>query len=421
METRGDMRQGSGSRQHSFGRRLRVSAAGAIVIGGAIFLGGAATLVTAFANTGHAFASEDCTGWKASATLDNNVTDRLVTVTFPDSSTTVKSAVYTTDGSNGQPKSTPTIWSDSGTNNQMAGTVTLTIYNAADKLHGVDGTPQTATLKPATNCQASPDVDTTASSGGAVGTALTDAATLTGGNHPTGTVVFKLFPSVALCNAGTGAVYTSPAEPLSASAPFTATSGSFSPTAVGTYQWQATYSGDTNNDDDSSECGSEPVTISKTAPTIATAASAGGTAPVSVSDTATLSGAVGATGTVTFTLYSDATCMTSVFTSTNPLSSSAPFKATSGSFSASAGAYQWVAKYNGDANNAASLPSKCGDEPVTITAGGGGVLGITTTVTIPSTGSAGSLTGITLGGFLILGGLVMALAGAIVPRRRHSR
>jgi len=99
---------------------------------------------------------------------------------------------------------------------------------------------------------------------------------------------------------------------------------------------------------------------------------------------------------------------------TSPLETLKGGSATSGTFSiTAAGTYQWVAKYSGDANNA-SVSSKCGDEPVTATSVAGGVKAITT----PSTGDTGALTGMTVGGFLLLGGLGAALAGAIVPRRR---
>ena len=63
----------SGSRQHSFGRRLRTGAAGAIVVGGAIFMGGAASLSDGRSRTpdlsrhrktaeldGHGFAQQRC-------------------------------------------------------------------------------------------------------------------------------------------------------------------------------------------------------------------------------------------------------------------------------------------------------------------------------------------------------------------------
>jgi hypothetical protein len=512
------MRHSSGSRQHSFGRRLRTGTAGAIVVGGAIFMGGAASLVTAFAHSGTVTTSETCSAWSASVTLANNVTiDRFVDVV-----TTIPGTAGITHGHYDTSKGL--IWNAFGPAPE-SGKVTLNIYTNNNGAPGNLEFTTSASLTPAVDCVASPTVTTTASAGGAVGTALHDTATVSGGNSPTGTVTFNLYANTAACNSGTGAVftstnalttsapfqatsghftptsvgtyqwratysgdarnhgassacgsepapigqaapaisttasgggavgtvihdtaivtggsnptgtvsfklfanttsctagtgalYTSPAEALSASAPLTAHSGSFTPTGVGTYQWLATYSGDANNKSVSSKCGSEPAPISQIDPGITTAASAGGAAPVSVHDTATVSGSPAPTGTVIFSLYADtASCNSGTGALyTSPLEALSGGSATSGSFSiTAAGTYQWVAKYSGDANNA-SVSSKCGDEPVTATSVGGGVKAITT----PSTGDTGALTGMTVGGFLLLGGLGAALAGAIVPRRR---
>ena len=72
---------------------------------------------------------------------------------------------------------------------------------------------------------------------------LTDTATVSGGNHPTGTITFTLS-----YNGGATPVYTSPPVTLtngSASASYTlpGTGVQF----AGMYQWNATYSGDANN------------------------------------------------------------------------------------------------------------------------------------------------------------------------------
>ena len=77
-----------------------------------------------------------------------------------------------------------------------------------------------------------------------VGVAITakDTATLTGGDAPSGTVTFGLYTNSGCTTAVTPAVGGT--VPLSGgSASF---SGSWTPT-VGTYYWQATYNGDSNN------------------------------------------------------------------------------------------------------------------------------------------------------------------------------
>jgi hypothetical protein len=192
--------------------------------------------------------------------------------------------------------------------------------------------------------RASPTLSTTASPGGTVGsTTVTDTATLTGGLSPTGTVTFRLF-SDATCMAQ---VFTS-TNPVTNGQ---ATSGSFAPTAAGTYRWTAAYSGDARNNPVVSTCGApnESVTITKATPTLSTQASPGGILGTALRDVATVSGGFSPTGTVTFRLFSDSGCNAQVFTSTNALTGPT---ATSGWFTpAAAGTYWWRAQYGGDVNN----------------------------------------------------------------------
>ena len=107
------------------------------------------------------------------------------------------------------------------------------------------------------------------------------------------------------------------------------------------------------------------------APTIATTASASVTVGGAITDTATLAGGSSPTGTITFTLFgpNDATCANApVFTSTVTVNGNGSY--TSSSFTtASAGTYNWIATYNGDANNGAPT-SACADpnESVVVTA-----------------------------------------------------
>jgi hypothetical protein len=92
------------------------------------------------------------------------------------------------------------------------------------------------------------------------------------------------------------------------------------------------------------------------------------------SDTATLTGATSnATGTVTFTIYSDA-CTTMATTGTgNEINVQAGSAAVSGNGTYAsatvkfykAGTYYWQAVYSGDANNV-SAKSACGSEIVTV-------------------------------------------------------
>ena len=87
--------------------------------------------------------------------------------------------------------------------------------------------------------------------------------------------------------------------------------------AAGTYELQAVYSGDANNNGATSTCGTEPFTVTQATPTISTILSAS-SAPIGtpVTDSATLAGATtNAGGTVTYTVYTDNTCTTPATTS----------------------------------------------------------------------------------------------------------
>src|SRR5207245_453503 len=66
------------------------------------------------------------------------------------------------------------------------------------------------------------------------------------------------------------------------------------------------------------------------------------------------------TGTISFTLYSDAGCTVSVFTGSATVSGNGDYA--SGSFTATqAGTYHWRASYSGDGNNNAAGPTACAD------------------------------------------------------------
>jgi hypothetical protein len=165
-----------------------------------------------------------------------------------------------------------------------------------------------------------------------------------------------------------------------------AQSSSFTPIAVGTYRWVATYDGDVNNASVSGACGdaTETRAVSQATPTITTQASANivlGSGQLS--DQATVSGLVNPSGpqTVTFRLFgpADPTCAsTPVFTSMAALIGGT---AQSASFTPTvAGTYRWVATYSGDVNNV-SVSGTCGDpgENATVTAA---------PITLPPTGAA---------------------------------
>ena len=190
-----------------------------------------------------------------------------------------------------------------------------------------------------------------------IGAAIHDAAQLSGGFNPTGTITFKVYGNDTC--AGTAlATFVVNVDGNGTYGPV-----EFTPAAPGVYHWIASYSGDANNAAVSGGCGDagENDTVQKASPTIATVASANVNVGGAIWDVATVSGGNNPTGTVTFNLYGpdDATCATSIFTDTKPLVAGV---ATSASFVANVGGtYRWIASYSGDANNNA-VSGACNDE-----------------------------------------------------------
>jgi hypothetical protein len=197
----------------------------------------------------------------------------------------------------------------------------------------------------------------------AVGTAVADQATVTGGYSPTGTVTFSLYG-----NSGcTGSPLFTDTENLSGGS---ATSASYTATAPGTDYWVASYGGDTNNNPAASGCSDEPVTITRATPAITTSPSAGGPYGTTVTDTATVSGGDNPTGTITFSLYGPSTtagCSTVVDTEQVTVTGDGNYTTPAGDTPALAGTYWWTASYSGDTDNTA-VTTSCGAESVTIQA-----------------------------------------------------
>ena len=229
--------------------------------------------------------------------------------------------------------------------------------------------------------KAPPTITTTASASVPAGGTISDSAVLAGGFSPTGTITFTVFgPNNATCTGtplGTSTV--------TATGDGTYPSGPFTTTGAGTYNFVAVYSGDANNASVTSACGApgESVTVTRTPPTITTTASASVPAGGTISDSAVLAGGFSPTGTITFTVFgpNNATCSgTALGTSTVTVAGNGTYP--SGPFTvASAGTYNFIAVYSGDANNAA-VASACGapGESVTVTPA---VPSITTTASAP--------------------------------------
>lgn len=194
-----------------------------------------------------------------------------------------------------------------------------------------------------------------------LGGAASDTATVSGGRSPTGKVRWSVYAaSDKECK--TPLNKESLLASLSAGS---ATSPAFKPAQAGTYQFVATYEGDGNNEAVSTACGeeSEQFTATKAHPAIATSVSAAAIeVGESASDKATLSGGLSPTGKVSWSVYaaSDGECK-SPLTKEPLVASLIAGSATSPAFKpAQAGTYQFVARYEGDANNEPAS-TKCGE------------------------------------------------------------
>ena len=243
---------------------------------------------------------------------------------------------------------------------------------------------------------------------------LTDSATLEAGFDPIGTITFTLF-----YNGGTTPVDTE-TVPVSGNGTYTTPTGFTLPsagTATGTYQWDAAFSGDANNNAASDTgAAAERVTVSAASPTLSTTPNPAtvtlGPNSVTLTDTATLEEGFRPTGTITFTLFHNGG-KTPVFTDTvNVASGNGPY--TSSGFAltgAVTGTYQWDASYGGDGNNNAASDTGSAAEQVTVRAASP-TLSTTpdpTTVTLGSNAVTLTDTAMLEGGFNPTGSITFAL------------
>ena len=206
-----------------------------------------------------------------------------------------------------------------------------------------------------------PTISTTPNPGsGSLGTHLNDTANITGGNGPTGSVTFNLYPPSDSTCQGTP-LYTESNVPLSNGS--AATQNGPAAATAGTYHWTATYNGDGNNNAVTSGCADEAVTIAKATPTLTTNASGPVLVGAAIHDTAHLGGGSSPTGTVSFQVFApgDTSCQTPLTPAPTSATVSGAADYNSGDFTTTAaGTYRWIAHYSGDANNNA-VDTACND------------------------------------------------------------
>jgi hypothetical protein len=210
-------------------------------------------------------------------------------------------------------------------------------------------------------------------------TEVTDTATISGVNASSaeGTVAYNVYSDPTcthlVASAGTSPVSEGAAAPSSPVGPGLASNA--------VYYWQATYSGDANNSPASSPCGSETMIFgsppARAAGGISASFSGNGqtaaalTIPAGASASADAqiaspSGTPPASGSVTYTLYSDNQCTTQAAgggTVAVVNGSAAP----SNALTLANGTYYLIVSYSGDANHAGAT-SGCG--VATLTVGG---------------------------------------------------
>ena len=278
---------------------------------------------------------------------------------------------------------------------------------SGDELNGGSASPcgkEIATVKATTSLK------TSLSGGGkegeeitvVEGTGVKDQATLSGTNasKATGTVTYSIYADKECKELVTKA------GEVSVSGGSVPASSEVKLTAGAVYYWQAVYSGGPLHEASSSPCGKEVLTVKATTSLKTTLAGedlpeekpiegeeitvAAGAAVV---DSATLSGtnSASATGTVTYSVYSDSKCEKLV-AEAGEVSVEGGSVSPSSEMKFEAGTYYWQAVYSGDSLHEASS-STCGKEVLTVIAAtsiktslsGGGKAGESITVAEGST------------------------------------
>ena len=230
----------------------------------------------------------------------------------------------------------------------------------------------------ATN-KASPTITPSLSSTAVIqGQSVTDSATLSYGYKAGGAVAYEYFSGNTCTGAATAVgfpkIVTNGVVPVSVSQVFV---------TVGSYSWNAVYSGDANNNGATSPC--QSLVVNSPGVLISAVLSASTVVSGSlVTGSATLTGATStAGGTVTYEFFSGSYCSGSATTVGSVAVTNGVPTSASQVFS-SPGSYSWNAVYSGDANNnGATSPCK----PLSIR----GIPSIATSLSVPVIGVGGSV------------------------------
>ncbi|MGH9170415.1 MAG: DUF6923 family protein [Acidimicrobiales bacterium] len=328
----------------------------------------------------------------AAGTVGGSFSDSVILAGGYEPTGTVTFDLYDTGTCVGTPSYSTTTTVKGGDGSYSAAPVTLAIvgtYYWQARYSGDDANTAPATTPCASGkaevAQAVPTLSEAPAPGSAVvGSAFADSVTLSDGYDPTGTITFDLYGNQT-CT-GTPAH----SETATVSGNDTYTSPSTTITTVGTYSWQAFYSGDAGNQAPAATaCGDGAVSVTKATPTLGaeTPTPASAVVGTSFADGVTLAGGYGPSGTITFDLYSNDTCSgTPAYGSTVTVKGDGAYEATSTTVTA-VGTYYWQASYSGDAANTAAAATACGDGQATVTQAGPAFSSETPT---PSSAAVGS-------------------------------
>jgi hypothetical protein len=182
-----------------------------------------------------------------------------------------------------------------------------------------------------------------------IGDSITDSSTLHNATaNAGGTVTYHAYAGANTCT-GTD-LLNSQKTVMNGTVPG---SDAFTPTTAGNYSFQAVYSGDANNNGNTSVCSTEQLLV-KTNPSITTTLSSSSVDVGStVHDSSALSGTTSdATGTVTYTVYTNNTCSANPRDAgTKALNADGSVPDSNGLAFNTTGTFYWQAVYSGDTKN----------------------------------------------------------------------
>jgi hypothetical protein len=191
---------------------------------------------------------------------------------------------------------------------------------------------------------------------------LKDTAMLSGGNNPTGSITFTLIsPDNTI-------VDTETVTNVNGNGSYTTPTGYILPSPgalAGSYQWEASYSGDQGNKP-ASDVGDSAEVVTVPGPAITTKAQTSGCGVVGatyLSDSVTVTGGNSPTGTVSFTLMAPDGTVSPEGSVT--IKGDGTYSAPKTVLATEAGVYVWHASYSGDTKNGASSDTGA-NESVTV-------------------------------------------------------